>query len=150
MTTIKVPAGYTITEIDLDIYLQLCPASLSIRSGKSDYEAVVIASGPYRGKILSRYILGILDDPTKKADHIDRNTFNNTRSNLRIVDDSLSMRNRGTWGASKYKGVHKAGRSWASCIMIRGVKIFLGTFPTEELAAKARKEAELKYWSETE
>lgn len=46
---------------------------------------------------LHRYILDAGDvkpDQSNVVDHIDRNTFNNSKSNLRIVNNSLNQRNK--------------------------------------------------------
>lgn len=142
----KVLAGTELIEIDKEDYNKICQWSLSIRvSDGGSYKTVIFSSGPYRHKVLARYLLGILDNSSLKADHIDRNPLNNTRQNLRSVDDSQSMLNRKNWGVSKYVGVYKNGRFWAASIWHEGKKVYLGTHPTQELAWQARLAAETKY-----
>ena len=73
-------------------------------------------------------------------DHIDRNPFNNCKSNLRIVDYSTNAQNRSRnpKAKSKYKGVHKTspGR-YVAHIHFRNKCIHLGVFSSEIDAAKA-------------
>ena len=150
MSEVTMLAAGKAVKIDLDVYLKICTYGLSIRTAKCGYKGVIFSSGPHRHESLARYILGLSKGDNKIADHIDRNTFNNLKSNLRIVNATESVRNRSNWGTSNYRGVYKNGKNWASSIMVQGKKIFLGTFLTQELAFTARLQAEKKYWSETE
>jgi|ERR1017187_1552034 hypothetical protein len=74
-------------------------------------------------------------------DHIDRDCFNNQKSNLRVCSDSQNMANRGKFKncTSKYKGVswHKRDRIWSSMIMINRKPIYIGSFKSEIEAARA-------------
>jgi hypothetical protein len=73
------------------------------------------------------------------VDHRDGNKLNNTRSNLRYATNSQNQANRGpTKHSSPFKGVHvqpKTGRAEAR-VVCRGVHYYLGTFATQEEAAK--------------
>jgi hypothetical protein len=144
----NIAVGNYLVQIDREDYLKIAQWSLSIKlSDGGAYKAVIFSSGPHRHKSLARYLLGILEDSTVKADHIDRNTLNNTRANLRPVNDSESMLNRKNWGKSRYVGVYKNGRFWAASIWHEGKKVYLGTHPTQEIAWQARVAAEKKYRS---
>lgn len=78
-----------------------------------------------------------------KIDHIDRNTLNNQRHNLRCVTNSLSLQNRTSRGVSQYRGVSwcKQMRKWEARIRIPrndegvGRHPRLGYFATEKEAA---------------
>jgi hypothetical protein len=88
---------------------------------------------------LHRMIMGVADE--RKVDHRDRDTTNNQRSNLRVVTNRQSNRNRGklhTEGhTSRFKGVHRDPKGrWRP--QIRAGKIVsLGSYPDERTAAHA-------------
>ena len=73
------------------------------------------------------------------VDHIDGNPLNNTKQNLRFVNDQQSNQNRGKFKncSSKYKGVtwHKRVKRWQAQIGFNKDVIQLGYHETEELAA---------------
>lgn len=72
-------------------------------------------------------------------DHINHNTLDNRRDNLRSCSISQSnMNRRGSIGSSsKFKGVHwyKCRQEWKSSIYVRGRHYFLGAFQNEDDAA---------------
>lgn len=73
------------------------------------------------------------------VDHINRDSLDNRKCNLRLVTHQENMMNYGSKkGASKYKGVvrTKEGR-WTASIMCKGKSYNLGTYKEEEDAAKA-------------
>ena len=82
--------------------------------------------------------------PRMVTDHINGDTLDNRRSNLRICTNAENSRNcaRVTTSRSGYKGVHcaKANRSklpWRARIKHNYIEIQLGTFATKEEAARA-------------
>lgn len=88
---------------------------------------------------MHREILGT--PPGLYTDHINRDSLDNRRANLRVVTTSQNKQNsaahRGS--TSKYKGVywHKNRQTWNAGIRHNGKHIHIGTFPTEETAARA-------------
>lgn len=82
----------------------------------------------------------IMDCPEGMVvDHINHNTLDNRKCNLRICTSYQNLCNHKAKGYSKEKsGKYRAYLG----------KIHLGNFNTEKEAIKARKEAELKYWGE--
>ncbi len=87
--------------------------------------------------------------PGFETDHIDGDTLNNRRSNLRSATRSQNVANarkprRPGVASSQYKGVVTLrGRNlkWRAGIGVRGQRIDLGCFETEEAAARAYDEA---------
>lgn len=85
-------------------------------------------------------------------DHVNHKTFDNRKSNLRIVTVAQNNMNAskrtnntsGTTGISWHKGVGK----WRARINVNGKEVHLGYFDKFEDAVKARKEAEDKYFGE--
>ena len=86
------------------------------------------------------------------VDHINHDTLDNRRSNLRICTVAQNTYNRrpNKKSKSKYKGVGwRENRShWHVAISVNGKKISLKTFKCEHEAARAYNEAALKYHGE--
>lgn len=83
----------------------------------------------------------IMGEPSEWVDHINGNTFDNRKENLRLVNPSQSRSNsrkaifNNKLTTSKYKGVHKKSpnRNWSVSIN----RINIGTFKEEIHAAMA-------------
>jgi hypothetical protein len=78
------------------------------------------------------------------VDHIDHNTLNNQKSNLRICSQQQNCFNRRKqYGVSKYKGVHwsKQYNLWEARIWYSGKSTYLGRFKSEIEAAEAYNKA---------
>lgn len=86
------------------------------------------------------------------VDHIDGNTLNNKKTNLRICRQRENMKNLKLYSNNKsgYKGVcySKIENKWKAYITVNKKKIHLGTFLDKELAIKKRLEAEVFYFRE--
>lgn len=100
---------------------------------------------------MHRYILG-LSEPTEIIDHINGNTLDNRKANLRRCTNTENSRNcklskNNTSGASGVNLIKSSGR-YRARIMVNRKEIRLGHFKTFEEAKKARREAEKKYFGE--
>lgn len=75
----------------------------------------------------------------KMVDHINQNSLDNRRRNLRVVNKSQNMHNRGLQRNNKsgYKGVHLLKRTgrWQSYLKLDGKRFHFGYYSTAEEAA---------------
>lgn len=89
--------------------------------------------------------LGFKIPSDRVVDHIDNNSLNNCRANLRLATRSENMQNRkrNTNSTTGFKGVtfNKAHKKWQAQIRVNGVLKHLGSFASPELAYEAYCEA---------
>lgn len=101
-------------------------------------------------KYLHRLIMNCPDD--MYVDHINRDTYDNRKANLRICTNQENNRNKGLYShnTSGKTGVvwDKSRNKWKAQIVVNDKCIFLGRFTEKEDAIKARQEAEDKYFGD--
>src|SRR5690606_19356654 len=104
--------------------------------------------------IMHRAILGSLHEELKTdhVDHIDGNSLNNSKANLRVCNHSQNQANARlrTDNTSGYKGVSflASNNVWVASIKIRGKQTYIGRFNTPETAALAYNEAAIRLHGE--
>lgn len=85
------------------------------------------------------------------VDHINGNTLDNRRYNIRNVTQGQNNQNKqGAYKNNKSSGVrgvtwHKRLNKWHASVMVTGKQTYVGQFDTIENAEKAVKEARAKY-----
>jgi hypothetical protein len=147
--TIELTQGYTAT-VDDDDYKALSYFKwYALRGAKGVYAARRNVRGQNPRIILMHRFL--LDAPTGlEVDHIDNDTLNNTRSNLRLATKSqngASTRRFDSEGNVKdSRGVGFYRGKWTASIKVNGRSIYLGRFSSEEEAKKTYDEAALKHF----
>jgi hypothetical protein len=126
-----------ITIVDDDIYEKYDGfKDFHINANKNGY--IIVTSSLHR---LVMFNSGEIESG-KYIDHIDRNTLNNQKSNLRLTTPAQSNANRRKAKrkcSSKYKGVfwRPSEKKWLAQLGSRNKIYSIGLFDTEEDAAKA-------------
>jgi len=90
-------------------------------------------------------ILLRVSDSKVKVDHINHNTLDNRRSNIRTCTHQQNLMNKSSWGTSKYLGVHirnriknkKNYKSIGATIRLDNKTKHIGYYKTEKEAAYA-------------
>ncbi len=91
---------------------------------------------------LHRAIVGAID-PNAQVDHINHDTLDNRRENLRIVTDRQNKSNLKGKGEGKFSSIYtgvyfcKKTSKWRARVKIQGKNKHLGYFATELAAAEA-------------
>ena len=82
-------------------------------------------------------------------DHIDGDGLNNSRANLRLASHQQNMRNRRpAGGKSRFKGVFSEGDHWRVCIKVDRESVHLGSYTSEEKAARQYDRAARLFYGE--
>jgi len=120
-------------------------------------------SGPYASRslkvtknkrvviMLHRYILELAPWDKRVVDHVNGNTLDNRKENLRIVSRHQNNMNcKGRKHSSKYKGVrfYPPSGKWAAGIRFKSKPIHLGYFDSENEAAKAYNNKSIELFGE--
>lgn len=154
---------YEVKEDHVVIFTKSTEGTQEVLIDKEDLLTLLIENNTWYTRIKkdgTRYVTGgslgmlhrfLMDPPSDKVvDHINRNTLDNRRSNLRVVTTLVNNRNKGVYATSKtgYPGVNwdNTRGKWKARIRIEGTERQLGRFDNIEDAIQARKEAEEKYW----
>ena len=120
---------------------------------KKSYRVLTAWDSKTKTEVKFHHVIGM-----SKCDHINRNTLDNRKENLRSATQAENVRNSSKPSkpgvTSKYIGIYLSsekypiGRPWRAKIRFGGRGYFLGSFATEEEALVARLKAEKEYFGE--
>lgn len=155
MKEIPLTKGY-VALVDDDDYDELIKYHWRVRVFKHTSYAtrVMRINGVQRTISMHRQILGILDTPELRADHIDFNGLNNQKSNLRTCthQQNNKYKQSAKKSRSKYLGVAPISKlhnkRYRATIYHNYKQYHLGYYATEEEAALAYNEAAKKFHGE--
>lgn len=142
--------GYKIL-IDEEDYEKVTSVSWGINKCHLKYGRVYFYHGGKSTIFLHRHIMGMKYKDGYCVDHINGNTLDNRKCNLRKCtrQQNLYNKKKQTNCKSGYKGVIKVSKGrWRSVIGINKKIIYLGSFKSPEEAHAAYCEASKKYHGE--
>lgn len=89
--------------------------------------------------LMHRVIAGLKAQDGQRVDHRNNHGLDNRRENLRVASQSNNRANARKFAKTKsrFKGVTSQGRKWRAFAGPRSNRHYLGTFGTEEEAARA-------------
>jgi hypothetical protein len=142
---IRLSKGF-VAKVDWEDYPWLSQLRWHVQGDSSSTRVYATTEGPEINKVriggirMHRLIMGLKKGDKRQVDHINRDTLDNRRENLRIVTQTQNSQNRNSGRGNKtgFKGVwkHKEGK-YTSQIQFEGRKIHLGLHRTAENAYKA-------------
>ncbi len=97
-------------------------------------------NGRFQTIRLHRELLGMMEGDQREVDHINRDTLDNRRCNLRIVTHRENGQNLPSFGrTSAHRGVswNKARRKWQVAMSVNKRIVYGGLYESEEEAAAA-------------
>lgn len=112
-----------------------------LKSKSDKYYAIGRLIKGQKKVLMHRFVLGLLNwDRNKEVDHIDRNSLNNCKSNLRIITHRENLLNVGYSKNNKLKtkGIHIQNGKYRAYATINGHSKHIGMYESLEEAIEKR------------
>jgi hypothetical protein len=137
MRLIPLTQGYfaLVDDEDYDFLMQWKWTADRGRNSYYAYRRISLSDGSRKKIIMHRIIMNTPGD--LEVDHIDHDGLNNQKSNLRNCTPQQNHLNQTSAGASPYLGVNASNNGFMARIRTQDGRLYLGTFKTEEEAARA-------------
>lgn len=152
MKTISSFQGDTILVDDSDYeWISSFKWSVKKAPGRPAYARTTLIDSSGAKTTASMHRMIIRPDAGQVVDHIDHNTLNNQRSNLRVCTVAENCRNsRKRNGLHLPKGVSFISRDqrYQAYIYVNGRRVYLGNYLDQREAAHAYNRAAIKYFGE--
>lgn len=143
---IKIPISGYVCVFDRADFVKYVAYGFSVYKRRGGVPYIQMARSPYLGMQFTRVLL---QPPSELfVDHIDGNTLNNIRTNLRLATNSQNQANSSRFGSSGIKGVFKNNGGWSAVIQVDGNRKYLGTWPSKMFAELQYKQAAEKYFGD--
>ena len=102
----------------------------------SKYLGMINNKPKYKSILLHKFIMEVWDK--RKVDHIDHNSLNNRKYNLRPIENKLNLRNRKSKNSNNKSGHrnvcwHKWDNCWVVQLMVEGKNKVLKRFKKDQL-----------------
>ena len=139
------------TKVDCENFLKFSQFKwYARRSSSGKFYAVRAIYPKNKQKIVYMHRLVIKAPDGLEVDHINGDTLDNRKSNLRLCTNAENLRNQSKHRRNKsgFKGVVRNGNNWQAKIRVNNKTIYLGTFKTPVEAAKKYDEYVIKYHGE--
>ena len=157
MITIPLANSHLLTNVD-DDYIWLLAYRWLVTFKRNHPYAITYIKSPLTGQrecyALHRVVAGCSPKDGFQVDHVDHDTLNNTRSNLRKASIAQNSRNReglnrnNTLGFPGLELRKHLKKPWKETLMYNQKKINLGYYASFDEAKSARIVAEQKYFEE--
>ena len=122
--------------IDEEDYFVVMRWNLAFARRNTPHPHLMFTSGPYAKQYLHRVLLKVTDKNTV-VDHINGNTLDNRKSNLRLSNKSNNAANAVAHRNKESglpKGVYKEREGFKAQIRVRNIDLYIGHFSTIEAA----------------
>ena len=135
--TLELTHGYS-TIVDDDDFERLRDWRWIVRRPRYKTRTYAYAMCCRNGKVIHMHRLSAGANEGELVDHINGDTLDNRKCNLRICTHKQNRRNEGlsSDNTSGFKGVTKAGNRWRAQICVDYQMKYLGQYATREEAAK--------------
>lgn len=140
MTLVPLIDGRTGEEVGVTIIDATDTAAVKAHTWRLAHSGYAVRWRDGQTVYLHRELLGLVRGDGLEGDHINRDKLDNRRANLRVATRRENSQNLPSQaGTSRHRGVayDRIGRRWTAQVKLDGRKHSLGSFATEDAAARA-------------